>query len=316
MKKNPIMIIICGLPSSGKTTFANSLKRAIEIENEFNYKNTIIIDIDEIRKEIYKTEFEPEKEKEVRQKAINLCEYNLLKGNCVIVDDINYYSSMRHNFINLAIKHDIIYFIIYISTPKEVCKTWNAKRGYFIPNDLIDQISDRFEIPGKKYKWDRPFLNINLNEISIEKANTIFIKKLKEYIFNTDKIKKNNFNISQKCFNLNIVKLKSEELINRIDYITRKFITFYVKLIIEKKPNEMIKKYKLDLDKLGIIIDLTEDNLKDILIVYSKIGKDIKKLNILRRNFILKIQNQINMNFNIYNILNLFLDFIKNQILI
>jgi tRNA uridine 5-carbamoylmethylation protein Kti12 len=74
----------------------------------------------------------------------------------VINDDLNYYSSMRHDLKSIADDLRINFYIIHISTPLELCLKRNEKRGKPIPNRVIQKIHIKFD-NFKKYKWDRPF---------------------------------------------------------------------------------------------------------------------------------------------------------------
>ena len=175
-KKN-FLICLAGLPASGKSTFAQKLK--VELRNTFQNKEIKIVDPDIIRKSLIKgEEFDHTKEQIVREK--NLLEIrNLLKnGFIVISDDLNYYSSMRHDLRAIAKDLNLLFFVVYISTPLDICIQWNEKRGKPIPNEVIYKINCKFDY-FVKYDWDTPDLIFDLSKPkNIDKKITKFLLKI------------------------------------------------------------------------------------------------------------------------------------------
>ncbi|MGY5858361.1 MAG: AAA family ATPase, partial [Candidatus Thorarchaeota archaeon] len=57
------VLALCGLPASGKSTLADAIQIALD-------HNVEIVRTDEWRDDAYYTDWEPEKEKPVRQKAL------------------------------------------------------------------------------------------------------------------------------------------------------------------------------------------------------------------------------------------------------
>lgn len=161
VKKN-FLICLTGLPASGKTTFAKKIKEILE--KRFTKLTVSIIDPDIIRHKIAPSKFNYNLEPIVRERNLTEINKELSKGNIVISDDLNYYSSMRHDLKNLADNFKLDFFIIHISTPFETCLTWNKMRGETIPNTTIDKIHKKFDDFGK-YKWDYPVLNYDPSQI-------------------------------------------------------------------------------------------------------------------------------------------------------
>ena len=94
------LIILTGLPASGKTTFARMLKKGLE--KKINSHKIKIIDPDEIRTSLSYGKFDPTKEQIVREKNLAKVEKSLKEGYIVISDDLNYYTSMRHDLKNIS----------------------------------------------------------------------------------------------------------------------------------------------------------------------------------------------------------------------
>ena len=154
------LIILVGLPASGKTTFAIKLKEILESTFQ---KQVKIIDPDAIRDKVFPKSFDYKNEPQIREKNIDLVKENLLKEYIVISDDLNYYSSMRHDLKSIADDLKIKFFIIHISTPLDICLKRNNERGKPIPNEVIKKVYKKFDT-FNKYKWDTPFDTYELTE--------------------------------------------------------------------------------------------------------------------------------------------------------
>jgi tRNA uridine 5-carbamoylmethylation protein Kti12 len=174
------LICLTGLPASGKTTFAKKLK--LILEKRVSNLSVRIVDPDIIRQEMAPNKFNSNLEPVVREKNLTEISTELGKGKAVISDDLNYYSSMRHDLKILADNFNTNFFIIHISTPFKTCLKWNKKRGEPIPNEIIGKINEKFDDFGK-YKWDYPVNKIDLSLIKdlnneIEDLVELLIKKL------------------------------------------------------------------------------------------------------------------------------------------
>jgi len=156
-------VCLTGLPASGKSFFAKQLKS--ELEKYPNISSIKIVDPDVIRNSLGNKEFDPDQEKVVRSEHLQLIRKALKKGFIVISDDLNYYTSMRHDLKQIADEFAVAFFIIHISTPMEVCLKWNENRNTPIPNEVILEIERKFDKFGK-YAWDVPFKTYDLSKIT------------------------------------------------------------------------------------------------------------------------------------------------------
>lgn len=210
--KDNFLICLVGLPASGKTTFAHQLKETIEkiIENF----DVIIIDPDKIRNQLSPKKFDYRKEQIVRERNFKAIGASLQDKNIVISDDLNYYSSMRHDLKEIADKLEIKFFIIHIATPLKTCLSWNKKRGKPIPNRVIKKVYNKFDI-FDKYSWDYPIIEYDPSHNHSNKG------KLEE-ILNTI-IEKLIFELTSKR---KIEKVSKDSNIDneKLDRITRKIV--------------------------------------------------------------------------------------------
>lgn len=205
------LICLVGLPASGKSTFANLLKSAFI--KRFDNLEVKIIDPDIIRQELTSNKFNHEKEYIVRNKNLEIIKRELKKGNIVISDDLNYYSSMRHNLKEIADDLKLHFFIIYIATPITVCLKWNEERGAPIPRRVIKKIHDKFDM-FNRYSWDNPFATYDLSEII---DLNLVIKEFLVKLENTIKYRKQNMRMER-------AKIISNEYNENLDKITRNYV--------------------------------------------------------------------------------------------
>ena len=101
-EKSNFLIGLVGLPASGKSSFAKRFKDLFK-EKVINFE-ILIIDPDIIRESLTGSEFDPEKEKLVREKNLVDIHSALQQDKIVISDDLNYYTSMRHDLKSIANK--------------------------------------------------------------------------------------------------------------------------------------------------------------------------------------------------------------------
>lgn len=157
------ILVLCGLPAAGKSALADALQKALNYEVE-------IVRTDDWRDDEYYTNWKPEKEKPVRQKALEHVKKLVAEGKSVIHDDTNYYTSMRHELFDVAIENGCGFGIIHISTSVATALQWNKERKESpIPDSVIKDIFERFDNPGRRYFWDNAELEVDMEtqELSV-----------------------------------------------------------------------------------------------------------------------------------------------------
>jgi len=226
-----MLIILTGLPGVGKSTFSKNLAKILSKHDI----DVIILGSDLIRESfpVWKEKYE----EFIRKATYGLID-SALKNYWIIVDDTNYYNSMRRDLINIAKKHNKNYAIIYLKAPLDILIKRNIERGEKIPNEVIKKMYEKFDEPGKKYKWDEPFLVIDTTkDINFDEISKKLIKKSKEIP---------KFHVEDENKN------KDDNIINKIDKETRKIVS------------EFIKSNKFGKDKIKEIVELRKEFLKRI----------------------------------------------------
>lgn len=108
------MIICCGLPGSGKTSYAIARARADS--------NIIVVERDQLRKMMYGTYYGPEvDEDQVTAAQIGLINAMFKKDRTVIVSDTNLRRKNVQNLVNLANRWGAQIEFVYFDVPVDTC---------------------------------------------------------------------------------------------------------------------------------------------------------------------------------------------------
>jgi len=155
---NQFILALCGLPASGKSALADAIQKGMNFEVE-------IVRTDEWRDVEYYSDWKPEKERPVRQAALDRVKELVIQGKNVIHDDTNYYTSMRHELFEIALENRCRFAIIHVATPVTTALQWNRERAESrIPDSVIEDIFERFDIPGKRYLWDNAEYEVDMEK--------------------------------------------------------------------------------------------------------------------------------------------------------
>ena len=198
-----VLLILCGLPASGKTRLARSIQRELEAQMK-----VVIVRTDDWRKEEYYSPFLPENEVRVRQLAKIRVKELVTNGTSVIHDDTNYYTSMRHELRSIALSQHCVFAIVYVSTTLETALQWNRQRRSNIPDEVIIRIDARLDIPGSRYTWDKPIVIVNLGSQDTGYAT----KKITEQLRKLNPIKDEDY------------ILEKITIVEKYDVLTRKIV--------------------------------------------------------------------------------------------
>jgi O-phosphoseryl-tRNA(Sec) kinase len=168
-KSRTLLVILCGIPCSGKTQLALALAKDLEA----NYGlDAVVVDPDKIREMIpgATARFDPRREKLVESLALTMINESLRRKNTVISDDLNYYESTRHRLVLMAKRCKVKYAIIYLTVSVETAQERNRARTTPLPQELISKIGEEFDTPGTKYNWDKPNLVLDSEKVSPSEA--------------------------------------------------------------------------------------------------------------------------------------------------
>ncbi|CAI2191956.1 16017_t:CDS:2, partial [Funneliformis geosporum] len=164
------LIILCGIPSSGKTRRANQIMQYF-VERFSNEKKTNSVNLinDEslgITKDSYKdTRIE---EKKARGTLLSAVERLISKDDLIIADGMNYIKGFRYQLYCIARAVGTPHCVVYCGIPVEVAREWNSKRsvdGY--DATVFDELVSRFEEPDDRNRWDSPLYTVLYSDSAV-----------------------------------------------------------------------------------------------------------------------------------------------------
>ncbi len=131
--QKPTLIIVFGLPGTGKTTFASQLAHDLEIAH---------LNTDMIRERLGKSgQYDLETKKLIYDEMLKLTEEELKQGNNVIVDGTFYKSSLRDSYESLAKNYDAEVKRIEMRAEEEVVlERLTEERRYSEADQMVYQI--------------------------------------------------------------------------------------------------------------------------------------------------------------------------------
>lgn len=144
MSKN-VLIVLGGLPASGKSTYAEML-----------VESGVFCSVcpDKIRGELYGDESIQGDGKQVFDIAHHRIKELGKGGNNVIFDATNINRSRRRKFVaEMRPYFDIIIFK-WFSTPYYICDQRNQARARKVPNEILLRMRDNFQQPSMEEGWD------------------------------------------------------------------------------------------------------------------------------------------------------------------
>ena len=129
------LIIMCGIPASGKSTVAK-------------YFNSNIVSTDSIRKELYGDEGTQGNGKDVFSLAYSRIRNYLSLGENVVFDATNIRKRDRKTVIDIGKEYNCDNIIIcYCSTSLKIALKRNANRERKVPAPVIERMFNNFEKP-------------------------------------------------------------------------------------------------------------------------------------------------------------------------
>lgn len=167
-KEFPLLVVLCGLPGSGKTTIASGLAKTAQA-NGFSVR---LIHFDDALRDSCEG-FDPKTWKETRTRCMKEAEEALRSNNIVILDDTMHYHSMRIQCWKMARRYGACYAQIYMDCGFDVCCERNARRKEItrVPEHVMDRMKQVFEPPrvaSSRYPWDERTCVVPRHQKSID----------------------------------------------------------------------------------------------------------------------------------------------------
>ena len=137
----PDLLLLCGLPGSGKSTIAS------ELEQEGDW---VVICPDDFRLHMTGDTFNQIAEKGVWRAAFAAAATQLSRGRSVIVDACNTTFQQRGKWYHEAREFNAVLRCIWVHESLAVCRERNSKRESPVPEEVLNRMARNFAIPTKK----------------------------------------------------------------------------------------------------------------------------------------------------------------------
>jgi len=142
------LILLSGLPGSGKTTFYDKVLAA-----RYNY-HLIRLSMDDLRRQITGQDFFPAAESIVHSWLDLTGQYLLEHGYSFLIDTTSLSKNIRLKWVQLAKKYGYVLKCFWLSTPPADCLERNKKRARFVPQDVILKMASTLQIPSFDEGYD------------------------------------------------------------------------------------------------------------------------------------------------------------------
>ena len=275
-----IVILLCGIPGSGKSTLSRQIKSIYNNDNDNNNNvYTISFDDDEISSSIWTDEtFRISRDISLGKLrdlliSINNNNNNDDNNNIIIIDDIMYLHSMRREVYVISRDHHALLLVVHIDVDMNIALSRNATRSIVnndnqvcdqkISDETIMKLYQRFEKPNTTQIADKHHIIITSSDHDDNNDNIHIIQKkvieLKNYSSNSSSnsnsaVIKTNTNID----NNNNDNNSYNNIIHRVDVRIKKVVSeTYRSLISDTKLKKDLGNYIIISIIIIIIIIMT-----------------------------------------------------------
>ncbi|KAL1921817.1 uncharacterized protein VTP21DRAFT_10459 [Calcarisporiella thermophila] len=159
------LVIITGIPCSGKTTRAKQLlgyftQRIAQDESIKSKQMTVHLLNDDIlgyNRDVYKL---PVEEKKARGALMSAVERHLSKEDIVIADGMNYIKGFRYQLYCIARAIGTPHCVLHCGTSTQDAKEWNKERENAYEEKVFEELVSRYEEPDGRNRWDSPLFTV------------------------------------------------------------------------------------------------------------------------------------------------------------
>lgn len=157
------LVVMCGLPSSGKTRRTEELQACLKDEGIVVHVVNEAVSAKYVRNEVFQDET---KEKEIRGQLRSEVQKRLNKTDVVILDSANYIKGYRYELYCLSKASKTTHCVIHCDIAIDKAWDFNLSKPDDIQynKDLFDALCLRFEMPDSRNRWDSPLVTVQVDD--------------------------------------------------------------------------------------------------------------------------------------------------------
>ena len=151
------LVVVCGLPCSGKSRRAGDL--AHHLADECG-KEVKVFGDDIGMTERNQTYGCSHQEKTLRAGLKSAVERHLTRERVVILDSLNYIKGFRYELYCVSKHANTTHCLVLCEASPEQVREWNSsrQRGARYDQDVLEALVRRFEAPDPQSRWDQPLI--------------------------------------------------------------------------------------------------------------------------------------------------------------
>ncbi|XP_055518591.1 protein KTI12 homolog [Leucoraja erinacea] len=250
------LVLMCGLPCSGKSHRAAELGRYLREEAGKKVVEVAERSVGMERNLVYG---DSHKEKELRGVLKAEVERKINKEDVVIMDSLNYIKGYRYELFCLIKHTQTPHCLIHCETAVDVCSSWNRSREpeQQYSQEIFDALVMRFEAPDARNRWDSPLF-------TIQKDDTLPFQAINDAIFHRKAPPPNQSTLNQ--------PLSSTNFLYELDRVTQEMLMAILNAQKTSVPGDQITvpgtKVKIELTRILHMAELRK--LRRQFISYTK----------------------------------------------
>jgi protein KTI12 len=169
----PCVLIICGLPLSGKTELANKIQeRALLLRHADNVTilNESTVVVGKSLHEYYATSQAEKSTRAALKAALDRAISNASAKELIVLDSLNYIKGFRYELYCLSKAANVRHAVVWVVNDSKNNITTNSQQWsnpQVSSNDskkLIQELGMRFERPDERNRWDNPLYKISMRD--------------------------------------------------------------------------------------------------------------------------------------------------------
>lgn len=156
--------MMCGYPSSGKSTRIKELKKEIEASTDYTVS---IIDESILEEEKNSLYADSRKEKDGRGVLKSAIQRNISKDKIIVLDSLNYIKGFRYELYCVTKQAQTPHCVIHCDISPTVASEWNDARpeDEKYTKEIFDALVMRFEPPDSRSRWDSPLFVVQPDDV-------------------------------------------------------------------------------------------------------------------------------------------------------